>query len=246
MKIQLLGLKRLSLALVCGFCLATQPAQAYLPPDLSLRRTQLVQYLPYQQVAELHEWVPQQSLQLSPDEYLNLLHQRFPDTNVAWTFYASWSYLDLLEHTQQAYEQRKADLEHAEELLDQYENRANDVLRLEIEPATTKALTLEPAKAQPSLQQTDTLLRVFRPLPWPELGYSRSQVLQLLEACRQDRAQVEQQRAKVEVARTEFVAHQDRWMDWLSDVAQASQEFTQAEYTRPYDDPLPIPPKGIP
>lgn len=228
---------------VCG-CLA--PAAALMPPDLAYRRTQLVQLLPYQQVVELQAWVPQQSVLLSPQQYMELLRGRFPYNSVAWTYYAGWSYLDLLEQTQQAYDERDDVLERGQALLEQYESRANDVLRLSIDPGKPRALTIQEPKSQPDLQENDEFLRVFRPLPWPENGYDREQVLQLLEACRQDLVRVQEQRRKIESARAAFVDHQELWAGWLTELVQASQKFTQAEYLKPYDDPLPMPPAEAP
>ena len=91
-----------------------RPVYAYLPPDLSQRRTQLVQLLPFAEVTRLQAWLTQQSVLLSPAEYLEKLHSLFRDTSVAWTFYAGWEYLDLLEQTQQAYDQRDDDLARGE------------------------------------------------------------------------------------------------------------------------------------
>lgn len=242
MKIDL-GLARLSLAALCA-CLLSGPLGAYIPPDLNLRRTQLVQLLPYKDVADLHAWVPQQSLLLSPQAYMQLVHQRFAATSVAWTYYAGWCYLDLLEQTRQRYVQREDDLQHAQELLDGYEIRANDALRVDLDPQSPKTLTLSEARSQPNLEQNEEFLSVFRPLPWPELGYNRQQVLQLLDACHQDMERVEQQRLKLETARVDFANQQNLWTDWLSDMAQASQKFTQAQYQQPYGDPLPLPPES--
>lgn len=242
MKIDL-GLARLSLAAMCA-CLLSGPLGAYIPPDLNLRRTQLVQLLPYKDVAELHAWVPQQSLLLSPQAYMQRVHQRFSANSVAWTYYAGWCYLDLLEQTRQRYVQREDDLQHAQELLEGYEIRANDALRVDLDPSSAKILTLSEARSQPNLEQNEDFLCVFRPLPWPELGYNRQQVLQLLEACHQDMERVEQQRLKLETARVDFANQQNCWTDWLSDMAQASQKFTQAQYQQPYGDPLPLPPES--
>lgn len=230
---------------VLSFAL-TASARAYLPPDLSQRRTELVQLLPFAQVTQLQAWVAQQSVLLSPDDYLQKLGARFPERSVAWTFYAGWEYLDLLEKTQQAYDQRDDDLARAEDLLSRYEERCNEALRAEVTPAQPLPLELPPADSRPQLEETDEHLRVFRVLPWPDRGYTRSQVLQLLEAGRADQAQLHSQRAKLEQAKKNFVGHQDVWTAWLMDMARASQKFTQAQYLKPYDDPLPPAPKGIP
>ena len=60
-----------------------RPVYAYLPPDLSQRRTQLVQLLPFAEVTRLQAWLTQQSGLLSPAEYLEKLHSLFRDTSVA-------------------------------------------------------------------------------------------------------------------------------------------------------------------
>ncbi len=226
-----------------------RPASAYLPPDLSRRRTELVQLLPFAQVTELQAWVVQQSVLLSPASYLEKLRAQFPDTSVAWTFYAGWQYLDLLERTQQAYDQRDHDLARAEDLLAQYEERCNEALRAEVTPARPMPLQLAPADSRPQLEETEDHLRVFRVLPWPEGGHTRTQVLELLEAGRADLAQVRNQRASLEKAKENFVGHQDVWTAWLMEMAQASQKFNQAQYLKAYDDSLPAAPsepKGIP
>lgn len=225
------------------------PASAYLPPDLSQRRTELVQLLPFAQVTQLQTWVAQQSVLFSPAEYMTRLHAQFPDTSVAWTFYAGWQYLDLLEKTQQAYDQRDDDLARAEDLLAQYEERCNEALRGEVTPAQPVPLQLAPADTRPQVDETEDHLRVFRVLPWPDRSHTRAQVLELLEAGRADLAQVRSQRARLEEAKQNFVGHQDVWTAWLTDMAQASQKFTQAQYLKAYDDPLPPAPseaKGIP
>lgn len=228
---------------VCGCLALTGTVGAYVPPDLAFRRTQLVQLLPYQQVVELQTWVQQQSVLLSPQAYMQLLRGRFPHNSVAWTFYAGWSYLDLLEQTRQEYDHREDVLDRGQELLEQYEGRANDVLRLAVDPAKPRKLEIEPAQSQPELQESDEFVRVFRLLPWPENGYDRDQVLRLLEACRQDLVRIEEQRRKLESARAQFVDHQEVWAGWLTEMDQSSRKFTQAQYLGPYDDPLPMPPK---
>lgn len=233
---------------VLSFALAC-PASAYLPPDLSQRRTELVQLLPFAQVTQLQAWVSQQSVLLSPAEYLEKLHAQFPDQSVAWTFYAGWEYLDLLEKTQQAYEQREDDLSRAEDLLNKYEERCNDALRGDTTPAQPLSLQIPPAESQPQIEEAEDHLRVFRVLPWPDHGYTRVQVQQLLEAAHADQAQVQSQRVKLEEARKNFIGHQDVWTAWLMDLAQASVKFTQAQYLKAYADPLPVPPteaRGIP
>lgn len=232
--------------LSCALLLTIAPAAAYLPPDLSQRRTELVQLLPYDQVARLQTWVSQQSVLLSPEEYLSKLHAQFPENSVAWTFYAGWEYLDLLEHTQQAYDQRDEHLSQAEDLLASYEERCNQALRAESTPSQPQALELAPADTRPQIEESEDHLRVFRVLPWPEHGYTRTQVLALLDAGRADLAQARAQRTRLEEAKKAFVGHQDLWTGWLMDVAQASAKFSQAQYLRPYDDPLPPAPKGIP
>ena len=230
---------------VLSFALAA-PVNAYLPPDLSRRRTQLVQFLPFAQVTQLQTWVSQQPVLLSPAEYLDKLRVQFPDTSVAWTFYAGWEYLDLLEHTWQAYDQRDDDLTRGEELLTQYEERCNHALRGEVTPAQPLPLNLAAAESRPQIEETEDHLRVFRVLPWPDRGYTRAQVQQLLEAGQADLAQLHAQRARLEDAKKNFVAHQDVWTAWLMEMAQASEKFTQAQYLKAYDAPLPPPPKGIP
>ena len=233
---------------VLSFALAC-PASAYLPPDLSQRRTELVQLLPFAQVTQLQAWVNQQSVLLSPAEYLDNLHGQFPDKSVAWTFYAGWEYLDLLEKTQQAYEQRDDDLARAEDLLAKYEERCNESLRGDVTPAQPVPLQLAPAQSQPQIEETEDHLRVFRELPWPDRGYTRTQVQQLLEAAHADQAQVRSQRVKLEEAKKNFIGHQDVWTAWLMDMAHSSAKFTQAQYLKAYGDPLPPPPveaKGIP
>lgn len=225
------------------------PVNAYLPPDLSQRRTQLVQLLPFAQVTQLQAWVGQQSVLLSPSEYLEKLNGQFTDRSVAWTFYASWEYLDLLEQTQRAYDQRDEDLEKAQSLLARYEERCNEALRGDVIPAQPLPLNLSAADTRPQIEETEEYLRVFRVLPWPENGYTRAQVQQLLEAGRADLAQVQSQRTKLEEAKKNFVGHQDLWTAWLMDVAESSQKYTQAQYLKAYDAPLPPPPadpKGIP
>lgn len=232
--------------LSCALALTIAPAAAYLPPDLSQRRTELVQLLPYEQVTRLQAWVAQQSVLLSPEEYLGKLHSQFPDTSVAWTFYAGWEYLDLLEHTQQAYNVRDDDLSRGEDLLAKYEERCNEALRGDSTPTQARTLNLAPADSRPQIEETEDHLRVFRVLPWPDHGYTREQVITLLDAGRADLAQVRAQRAKLEEAKKNFVGHQDVWTAWLMDITQASEKFSQAQYLRPYDDPLPPAPKGIP
>ena len=241
-------LRKLWVVGVLSFALVG-PAGAYLPPDLSRRRTELVQLLPFAQVTQLQAWVSQQSVLLSPAEYLDKLHAQFPDQSVAWTFYAGWEYLDLLEKTQQAYEQREDDLNHAEDLLAKYEERCNQALRGETTPAQPLPLNLAPAESQPQIEETEDHLRVFRVLPWPDQGYTRAQVQQLLEAAHADQEQVDSQRRKLEAARKSFIGHQDLWTAWLTDVARTSAKYTQAQYLKAYGDPLPPPPaepKGIP
>ncbi|MCW5867485.1 MAG: hypothetical protein KIS61_09500 [Candidatus Eremiobacteraeota bacterium] len=223
-----------------------RPAYPFMPPDLSQRRTQVVQLLPFAQVTQLQTWVWQQPVLLSPADYLEKLRAQFPDTSVAWTFYAGWEYLDLLEKTRQAYDQREEDLAHAEELLTRYEERCHEALRGEVTPAQPLPLQLAPADSRPQLEESAEHLRVFRVLPWPDRGYTRAQVLQLLEAGRADLAQVYSQRSRLEEAKQKFVGHQDVWTAWLTDLAQASEKFTQAQYLKAYDAPLPPPPKGIP
>jgi hypothetical protein len=237
----LLGLARLSLAALCAWSLTGSPA-AQIAPDLNLRRTELVQLLPYHDVSQLHQWVAQQPLLLSPSQYMQRLQQRFPATSVAWTFYAGWSYLDLLEQTRRRYLKRADDLDNARAWLEDYERRVNVALRANLEPSPAKTLRIEEAKNQPEMSQDDEKLTVFRSLPWPEMGFDRSQVLLLLEACQQDLQRVEQQRLKLETAQEQFARQQNCWAEWLSDMAQASQKFTQSEYLKPYGDPLPLPP----
>ena len=227
---------------VLSFALAA-PVSAYLPPDLSRRRTQLVQLLPFSQVTQLQAWVSQQPVLLSPAEYVEKLRGQFPDTSVAWTFYAGWEYLDLLEHTQQAYDQREDDLARGEELLTKYEERCNDALRGEVTPAQPLPLNLAAADSRPQIEESDDHLRVFRVLPWPDRGYTHVQVQQLLEAGRADLAQLRTQRARLEEAKKNFLGHQDTWTAWLMDMAQASEKFTQAQYMKAYADPLPPPPR---
>lgn len=238
-------IRNLWVAGVLSFALAG-PVSAYLPPDLSRLRTELVQLLPFAQVSQLQTWVAQQPMLLSPAEYLDKLRRQFPDTSVAWTFYAGWQYLDLLEQTQQAYDQRDDDLARAEELLSKYEQRCNDALRGEVTPAQPLPLALAPAESRPQVEETEGHLRVFRVLPWPDQGYTRAQVQQLLEAGRADLAQVLSQRARLEEAKKNFVGHQDLWTAWLMDMAQASAKFTQAQYLKAYDDPLPPAPRSDP
>jgi len=213
-----------------------------IPPDFYLRRTQVVQWLPYQDVAQLHGWIPQQSVLLSPKDFMDRLHQKFSLNSVAWTFYAGWSYLDLLEQTLQAYDQRKDVLERAQELFEQYRGRAHEQLRLNQEVANPVVLELEGPTTQPSLEENEKFLRVFRPLPWPDQGFNRAQVLQLLEACDEDQKRVEQQLNNLESARKNFADHHAGWVEWLSDLAQASQKYTQSDYLKGFDDPLPLPP----
>jgi hypothetical protein len=215
-------------------------ALAYLPPDLSLRRTELVQILPYAQVARLQNWVPQQSVLLSPAEYLEKLYAQFPDHSLAWTFYASWEYLDLLEKTQQGYDQREDDLARGEELLTAYIERCNAVEGTSAQPLP---LQLASPETRPQIEESDDHLRVFRVLPWPERGYTRAQVQELLEAARADLSQVQAQQARLEEARKAFVGRQEAWTAWLTDVAESSRKFTQAQYMKPYNDLLPPPPR---
>ena len=237
-------LTRFWVAVFCVWQLAS-PGAAFLPPDLYLRRTQLVQLLPYSEVDKLQQWVAQQPLLLSPHDYFERLGQESKRTSVAWTFYAGWCYLEVLEHTLRAYDQRGRDLDDATDLLSEYQDRANDRLRVRIEPGTPRVLTLAEPKSQPTVEKTDDYLQVFRPLPWPE-SYDRAQVIELLEACRADLAQVDQQRSKLQEARARFLVHHSLWTDWLSDLAEASQKFTQAEYLQPFGDPLPLPPAEPP
>jgi len=136
--------------------LSFTPVWAYLPPDLSLRRTELVQILPYSQVARLQAWVAEQSVLLSPAEYLEKLYARFPDHSVAWTFYASWEYLDLLEKTQQGYDQRDDDLARGEELLTSYIERCNEALRADATPAQPVPLRLAVPGLVPRLKRAMT------------------------------------------------------------------------------------------
>lgn len=226
--------------------LSFTPVWAYLPPDLSLRRTELVQILPYSQVARLQAWVAEQSVLLSPAEYLEKLYAQFPDHSVAWTFYASWEYLDLLEKTQQGYDQRDDDLARGEELLTSYIERCNEALRADATPAQPVPLQLAVPGTRPEIEEGDDHLRIFRVLPWPERGYTRGQVLELLEAARADLNQLQTQRTRLEEAKKSFVGRQDVWTAWLTDVAESSQKFTQAQYMKPYDDLLPPAPKGVP
>ncbi|MBS2039474.1 hypothetical protein JST97_31095 [bacterium] len=219
--------------------LSFRPACAYLPPDLSLRRTELVQLLPYGQVAQLQDWVAQLPVLLSPAQFQARLYEKFADRSLAWTFYASWEYLDLLEKTQQGYDQRDDDLARAEDRLTAYIERCNESMRAEVTPAQPRGLKLDPPEGRPRLEEDEQHLRVFRPLPWPEGGYDRGQIIQLTEAARADLQQVQTQRAKLEDAKQAFVGRQDVWTAWLTDVAQSSQKYTQAQYLKPYDDPLP-------
>lgn len=223
-----------------------KPAGAYLPPELSRRRTELVQLLPFAQVTQLQSWVQQQPVLLSPADFLERLQAQFSDRSVAWTFYAGWQYLDLLEKTQQAYDQRDDDLARAEELLARYEERCNESLRGEVTPAQPLPLQLSPPDTRPQVEETEDHLRVFRVLPWPDHGYTRPQVQQLLEAGRADLEQVRAQRTRLDEAKKAFVGRQDAWTAWLVDIAQASEKFTQAQYLKAYADPLPEPPRGIP
>lgn len=225
--------------------LSCRPAWGYLPPELSLRRTELVQILPYGQVTQLQAWVSQQPLLLSPSIFMERLYAQFPDRSLAWTFYACWEYLDLLEKTQQAYGQRDDDLGRAEDLLTAYIERCNESLRAEVTPAQASPLQLAPADSSPNIEEAEDHLSVLRRLPWPERGYSRSQILELIEAARADLALVQNQRSKLEDAKRAFVGRQDVWTAWLTDVAQSSQKYTQAQYLRPYDDPLPPPPREL-
>ncbi|MFN8609964.1 MAG: hypothetical protein U0931_20655 [Vulcanimicrobiota bacterium] len=234
-------MKKLILALAA---LSFRPVWAYLPPDLSLRRTEVVQLLAYSEVARLQSWVSQQPVLLSPAQFLERLYGQFPDRSVAWTFYAGWEYLDLLEKTRQGYDQRNDDLGRAEDLLTAYIERCNEALRAEVTPARAAGLALAPPASRPQLEETEEHLRVFRVLPWPERGYGRAQVLELLEAARADLDLVQSQRSRLDEAKTAFAGRQDVWTAWLADVAQSTQKFTQAQYLKTYDDPLPPPPAG--
>lgn len=235
-------MKKLIIALAVLSC---RPAWGYLPPDLSLRRTELVQILPYAQVAQVQAWVSEQSVLLSPSAFLEKLYAQFPDRSLAWTFYASWEYLDLLEKTQQAYDQRDEDLGRAEDLLTGYIERCNECLRAEVTPAQASPLRIPPQDSRPKLEESEESLSVFRSLPWPERGFSRTQVLELIEAARADLALVQTQRSKLDEARRAFIGRQDIWTAWLTDVAQSSQKYTQAQYLKAYDDPLPPPPRAL-
>jgi len=131
-------------------------------------------------------------------------------------------------------------------LLAKYEQRCNEALRVDNIPTQALALELAAPETRPQIEETEDHLRVFRVLPWPDQGYTRAQVLTLLDAGRADLAQVRAQREKLGEAKRTFVGHQDLWTAWLMDMADASAKFSQAQYLSPYDDPLPPAPKGIP
>lgn len=209
-------------------------------PDLNLRRTKVVQWLPFDQVIAVQEWVPSLSLELTPDDYLRQLRERFPkQESVAWVFYASWLYLDRLDQVQGGYDDRVQALNQSEKLLRDYELRCSRALRVDNQPGRPQELKLTPVSSQPKNIQDAEALTVFRRLPWPEQGVHREQVFQLLEACREDLKQVEIQRNKIDSAKATFVARQDLWMTWLLELAHSTRRFTQSQYLAPYSPPDP-------
>lgn len=218
-------------------------AHAYLPPDLAQRRTQIVQMLPYTDVAALHTWVDQLPVELSPQEYLQRLNARFPATprSVAWVFYAGWTYLDRLDLTQQAYVLRLRDLDTARAHLLAYEKRTTSTLRTEVEPGTPAELQLAAPDSAPKNDTSDAGLHVFRLLPWPE-RFTREDRLRLLQAGRADMEIAKTQSAKIEGARKQFALNQDRWALWLSQIAGASTKWTAGQYLAPYGPGMPEPP----
>lgn len=215
--------------LVC--LLLSGGAGAYLPPDLSLRRTELVQLLPYGQVVALQQWIRQLPTDLTPSRFCQQLRQQFPQQeSVAWVFYASWSYLDHLEDTLQAYDQRSRDLETGIQWLEEYRGQVESVA------TGGEAVLVEPALAIPQLEKTEKGLRVFRLLPWPQ---PTMQAAALLQASQADRETAQAQREKVALVKQAFEPFQQSWMEWLMDFAEASHKFSQSQYLAPFGDPLP-------
>lgn len=202
-------------------------AGAYLPPELSLRRTEVVQLLPYAKVVDLRSWTDSLPLGLSPGEHLRQLGARYPDAqSLALAFYSGWLYLDRLDRVQQGYVQRQSDLNLAEKEYDSYRQRVHQAIRGFNQPAQPRTLDVGPEVRPPQLVKDESGLQFFRKLPWPEQGWSLAQLDQLLEACRQDQDRLLQQRAKLQAAWDDYRVKQDLWAGWLSELHQRSVNFT--------------------
>ncbi len=220
--------------------LLAPPAGAYLPPELSLRRTEVVQLIPYARVAELKAWMQELPPDLSPEGLLQRLQARFQDRSLAFAFYAGWCYLDQLDRLQQAYKQRGEELEQAgKEYLD-YQARAEQRLNADSLPEQPQSLQLGPVLNPPVLRKDETGFQFFRFLPWPERGWTPRQVEQLLAASREDQERLKQQSARLQPAREQVRGLQDRWAQWLLDWNRQSADFTAGQMLQP------IPPGWVP
>lgn len=220
-------------------------ALGYASPDLNLQRTRLVQWIPYSQVMEVQQWVPELSVVLSPSEFYALLQQRFPERrSLAWVFYGCWLYLDRMDQVSQGYRDRLEALGVGDRLLRDYELRCNRALRVLSQPEAERELQLTDPESRPSNEVGDHDLTVLRPLPWPESGWTRSQVMELKEACHQDRQRLHQQRAQIDQARQRYDRHLDIWLSWMLEVTQATRHCSQSEALEAFSPSLPQPPES--
>lgn len=213
--------------------LLAPPAGAYLPPELSLRRTEVVQLIPYARVAELKAWLEELPTDLSPAGYLQQLQARFEDRSLAFAFYAGWCYLDRLDRLQQAYEQRREELALAEKEYHDYQARAQQRLNASWLPEQPLSLQLGPVLNPPVLRKDEAGFQFFRFLPWPERGWTPLQVEQLLAASREDQERLKQQSGRLQPAREQVQGLQDRWSQWLLDWNRQSADFTAGQMLQP-------------
>lgn len=233
---------RFSMRFLVLAALLSAPVLAYVPPDLLQRRTELVQLLPYADVRALQQWVETLPIELTPADYVARLRTQFASPSVAWTYYAACIYMERMERTQEAFEQRGKALDKARSLLIEYERRTTDSLRADYEPSNPPLeLHLEQPDTQPRNASDNEGLTVFRKLPWPE-RYARADREKLLQASRDDIVRAEQQKEQLEGAQQAFIAKQDRFMIWLTELAEATRYFTTAQYLGPYGPDLPAPP----
>jgi hypothetical protein len=216
------------------------PAPALMPPHLAAWRTKVVEWLPYREVSQLRPWVEQLDLMLSPQAFQAAFVARHPNPSVAWTYYAHWLYLERLDQTARIYQQRQRDLSDGREKLEEYLRRV-EAASASQQPAT---LELEQPTSQVRLSESPLGLRLFRFLPWPEGGFSQTQLSQLAQAARSDRDQVEPRLEKLRQAETDFANHQLLWAQWLEDLRYQTRDFSQGQFLEPYGPPLSPPPSA--
>lgn len=225
--------------------LLSAPVCAYLSPDLARRRTELGQLLPYAQVVPLQGWVNEQPVPIDPSDFNTRLKAKFADVpaSPAWTFYAGHLYLERLDATVSVYTARLRGLDEARVALADYESRAHDSLRGESEPSELQVWSLPEAEPNPTgkVVADPAALTVYRRLPWPEQGWSRSQRLQLLEAARADRERADSEYVRVESALKAFSKGEGHWLAWLGQLAVATRTYSQEQLLTPAPEGGPLP-----